>query len=534
MNKKLRKILIFVLSLVLVLSGCTVAVTALSGMTQVFAAQDGGPDTVKKYIDDIWDAQMEASGSKSLQELVWHCADTAGGGEEWFIISLRQRYPGQLDLSEYRCAYEKYVSENTKANASSRLKSALTLQAIGGSPELINRLTEESIGELGIMSYIYGLHVVTNGAKCSKYSAEQIIDVLLGMQLEDGGWAVMGDGGDVDVTAMAVQALAPFRSKNEKAQAAGEKAVDLLSQRQRDDGTFISFGEANAESTAQVLLAMACMGIAYDEDERFIKDGATVLDVLESFCTGPGVYEHSRGTGSNYSATLQALYALTGYEMMLKGSGSLFEFGEFTEPHVERPTAPESKNIKPLLYGIVAAAALIACAVLALLKKRSYKSYLFVVILAVIAALGVRFINVAKPSDYYGRDDTPITDPVRTTISIRCDTVAGEKSYIPKNGVILDKTEITMNKGQTAYDQLISAVKANSIQIDVSGGSYVSGIANIYEMDFGDLSGWMYRVNGKFADVNCNEYKLGEGDFVEWLYTKNIGKDIGEDYSGDK
>ena len=79
----------------------------------------------------------------------------------------------------------------------------------------------------------------------------------------------------------------------------------------------------------------------------------------------------------------------------------------------------------------------------------------------------------------------------------------------------------------------MSAVKAHSIHIEITGGSYVAGIGNIYELDFGDLSGWMYRVNGEFASVNCNEYVLKEGDLVEWLYTRNIGKDIGNEYMGD-
>ena len=164
------------------------------------------------------------------------------------------------------------------------------------------------------------------------------------------------------------------------------------------------------------------------------------------------------------------------------------------------------------------------------MKKRSYKSYLFVLILAVIAAAGITFINIESPSDYYNGGDE-ITDPMRTEIYISAATVAGEAPHIPKDGIILKKTEIIINKGQTALDQLISAAKSNSILIQINGG-YVAGIANIFELDHGDLSGWMYRVNGEFASVNSNEYILKEGDFVEWLYTKDIGKDIGNEYNG--
>ncbi len=507
------------------------AVLALTPVP-VFASQnDPAIKATAKSIDQIWDARMKAEGAASLQELVWKYADSAGSGEEWYILSLRQRFAGSLDFSEYRKAYEEYLQKKDLINATAKLKAALTLQAVGSSSDYIDKAADEAIGKLGIMSYIYGLHILTNGARCSVYTKDQVIDTLLGLQLEDGGWAVMGDGGDVDVTAMAVQALAPYRDTNARVLEATDRAVDLLSLRQRDNGTFVSFGSANAESTAQVLLALACVGIDQEKDSRFIKNGLTVTDILDSFKLADGVYAHSYGEGENASAIIQTLYALTGYEMMQKGTGSLYVFGAYSEPSVPRPAA---RNIKPLLYAGIAAAAVIAGAVLLILKKRSYKSYLFVVIVAVIAAAGVRFINIAKPSDYYGKDDTVITDPVKTVISIRCDTVAGKKDHIPKDGIILDRFEVTVNKGQNAYDQLVSAAKQKSIHIDVGGGSYVAGLGNIYELEFGDLSGWMFRVNGEFSDVNAGEKVLSEGDFVEWLYTTDLGRDIGNEYQGDK
>ena len=142
------------------------------------------------------------------------------------------------------------------------------------------------------------------------------------------------------------------------------------------------------------------------------------------------------------------------------------------------------------------------------------------------------FINVQRPDDYYN-NTANVKDPVKTYISIRCDTVAGEKDYIPKDGIILDKYEIIIDKGQSAYDQLIAAVKANSLKLDGSPG-YIAGIENIYEFDFGDLSGWMFRVNGAFSDVGCGEKILQEGDYTEWLYTRDLGKDIGNEYNGGK
>ena len=121
-----------------------------------------------------------------------------------------------------------------------------------------------------------------------------------------------------------------------------------------------------------------------------------------------------------------------------------------------------------------------------------------------------------------------------TTISIRCDKVAGQRDFLPEDGWILPPTEITLNEGSTGFDQLVAAAKQYGIHIDKEeskiSSAYMKGIANLYEYDFGELSGWMYCVNGDYADVGCGEYELREGDIVEWRYTLELGRDIGDDY----
>ena len=59
---------------------------------------------------------------------------------------------------------------------------------------------------------------------------------------------------------------------------------------------------------------------------------------------------------------------------------------------------------------------------------------------------------------------------------------------------------------------------------------YIAGINYIYEFDFGDLSGWVYHVNGITPSRNCGEYVLSDGDRIEWLYTCEIGHDLDEVY----
>ena len=63
---------------------------------------------------------------------------------------------------------------------------------------------------------------------------------------------------------------------------------------------------------------------------------------------------------------------------------------------------------------------------------------------------------------------------------------------------------------------------------------YVEGISNIYEFDCGDLSGWMYCVNGEFPNYGCSGYKVKPGDRIEWKYTCNLGEDVGSRFSNQR
>lgn len=58
--------------------------------------------------------------------------------------------------------------------------------------------------------------------------------------------------------------------------------------------------------------------------------------------------------------------------------------------------------------------------------------------------------------------------------------------------------------------------------------AYVEGINNLYEFDCGQLSGWMYNVNGWFPNYGCSKYTVQDGDVINWVYTCNLGKDVGD------
>lgn len=139
------------------------------------------------------------------------------------------------------------------------------------------------------------------------------------------------------------------------------------------------------------------------------------------------------------------------------------------------------------------------------------------------------------------------TEPqVKTcTISINCSTILSnmdklkeeKKGIVPASGVILSGCEMEIQEGDSVYDVLVRACQQNKIHMDANytpayGSAYIKGIANLYERDCGRDSGWVYRVNGTFPNVGCSSYEVKEGDIIEFLYTCNLGADVGNSYNG--
>jgi|GEM_PF-2609965 len=118
----------------------------------------------------------------------------------------------------------------------------------------------------------------------------------------------------------------------------------------------------------------------------------------------------------------------------------------------------------------------------------------------------------------------PVDDTINCTISIDCLTLFNKDpdlaNKVSSKGIILTKKSITLKKNATVYD----ALKTSGIGF--AGKSYISQINGLSEKDGGKLSGWVYYVNGEYATVGGDEYKLKKGDDIRWRYTCNNGNDL--------
>lgn len=162
----------------------------------------------------------------------------------------------------------------------------------------------------------------------SQNSREVLIEYILSKQTSDGGWAIVGDKGDVDLTAMAIQALAPYYEINTAVSEAVDRGIELLSTLQEGDGGYSSWKTKNIESTAQVLCMMSAMNISLD-DERFIKDGNTVFDSMLAFYDEEtGAFKHIINGAVNRMASEQVAYALVAYDRYINGLNRLYDMSD--------------------------------------------------------------------------------------------------------------------------------------------------------------------------------------------------------------
>ena len=304
-----------------------------------------------------------------------NAGDTSG---DWYPIGM-----GRLGYSDDYVAYLAIISdevsqrylEDTKLSSNKATewhRISLAILSMGGDPTNIgkdadgnpinligdgtyNRGKASSLGAQGINGWIWGLITLDSMRyeipQNSFYTRDDIIIEIIKRQVDDGGFSLDGVESDPDITGMTIQALAPYynseqeytyvqysldRDVSKKVRDVIEEALDYLSKAQLSNGGFLSWGMENSESAAQALVALTSLGIDPLKDERFIKEGNTILDFIMSFQMEDGGFLHSRvydsdnpsanPDESNSMASEQALYSLVSLLRLRGGHRSLYDF----------------------------------------------------------------------------------------------------------------------------------------------------------------------------------------------------------------
>ncbi|MFC3801161.1 DUF4430 domain-containing protein [Cohnella sp. GCM10012308] len=516
----------------------------------------------------------------------------------------------------------------------------------------------------------YAFPTVAQGK--NQATRENLIQYILNNEVKKGteqagGWGFSTVTADVDLTAMAMQALAPYYASDDSVQAAIDRAIVWLSAKQNNLGSFTNFGSTSSESIAQVVTALSALGIDSATDARFVKQGMSVLEALLSFGAPDGGFKHVLTGKVDSIATDQGTYALIAYDRYTKSENRLYDMTDAVDPAapkvidlplpdgltpvVDIPldthdysltlypydqnkqvtvTIPADSGSKVSLNTAtdsnLPALAVSKGNVSAFIPQGTQiksgdpsKVELLTTVdasdptlnekIGGIVASGMKLDSIAKAfamggtnrvtfdrfitltfTGLKGKNAAYVENDQAHTIQKVADDAAGmetgkdeyaydsgedlivktkhftqfiayaEKSADPSNGggsgnttghvtLSIDKNTIgkgyvivpervELQDGDTVWTVLSRALDSKQIAYKYEytplyNSVYVQSIAGDGEFDHGNLSGWMYNVNGTYPDYGASLYQLKDGDSVQWRYTTDLGADLGHPYNGD-
>lgn len=508
----------------------------------------------------------KAAPAERLDQLAENIAESyAYTSDPWRIVDLVS-HRGRADARINKSAFYAYAAEliaQEQAPLSSLAVTALAFAAVGddpraltlngGSVDLLGRLLDRAAlqaEERAVDLYSASVVLYSLAAAGQPEAGAGLLKEFLSAQYVDGGWGFDGENSDVDMTAMFLAALAPYRAQAKISESI-ERGLAYLQQTQTQNGGFSSWGTENANSTAMVLIALTALGVDGASDARFIKNGNSVVDALLSFATqekdGFGFTDRSY----NAYATEQGFRALGSYLRFLKAgrpqSGCAPYWLAYDQENVADGAARdanasqiaiEGAGLTPAFDPAVKTYALsVAAGAVRVRADAAAEGAVASVGGAssdelVSLQMGENVVSVAVVSP-----DRSQTKEYRLYITRSGEEIPEDRavrlSVIGLDGqVLLPVRDVRIRQGDTPYRVLLREAEESGLEVATQGSGsavYVSRIEDLEEMGHGPSSGWMYAVNGTYYRKSADALILKPGDALQWAYTRDGGADIGDE-----
>lgn len=285
----------------------------------------------------------------------------ASAGGEWAVIGLARSGMGRAEYYDiYYNNLLKYLNEHNgilhDRKYTEYSRTVLALAAIGKDPSEVGGYNllmplgdyEKTVWQ-GINGAVWALIALDSGDyeipqnpdAQVQATRELYIKYILDAQLPDGGWSLAGDTADIDITAMAVQALAGYRYRSD-AENALQKALLCISDRQGADG---GFAGGNCENTVQTIVALCSAGVSL-EDAGFVKNNKTLLDNLLTYYEEKNGFKHTYGGGADQMASEQGLYALAAVQRFFEGKNTLYDMSDVLPDNAPVQTEPAERAVR--------------------------------------------------------------------------------------------------------------------------------------------------------------------------------------------
>lgn len=510
------------------------------------------------------DRSLDTVMNQSIEKITEYYS---GSSDDWAAMSLSSLgHQDKVDQVALITAAQKTVKEKISSTDLERVTISLTALgydvqkfplANGSVVNIIEEIAKYERGKYGdglgtLNGYIFALIAYDCGQysipEGSKWKRQVVIDYILDNQLSDGGWNLNNQGvSDVDITAMAIQALAPYYGQD-KVKTAVDRALGKLSSMQTETGDHAGAYEAwgagpNANSTAMVILALQNLGLDFHTDSRFIKNGKSVLDGLLSFKTADDYFGYTDNFQLNGKAMEQAYQALIAY----RDKKNIYRFPKPTKSFasVVTPIRLELLRYPKTVYFVGEALDKSDLEGIVYFSDRTSKRvgpesiYLQGFDTETSGRKLVKAVYLGLETSFYifvrDRELPPVPgDPLNPDQQPKNTAYV---SVIVPPGPRIHTNGWTM-KAKTAYqiipgkDTAFSILQKTGLSYNynyhkIYKGVYVNTIEGLSEFDGGPYSGWMYRVNGVFPNHSSSLHPIKSGDYVEWIYTRDLGKDIG-------
>ena len=342
----------FLLAAALLLSSITCIVQAAD--TEVYSEAKTA-DTLNPDIDTVIQKVRSYILSKDSNP------DSSG---TWNVIGINRSSLGastKYNQAYYENVYAELESKNwvlTTSKYTEYSKLILGLTAIGkdatniNGHNLLSYLSDFSkVTKQGFNGPVWALialnchpsySIPTKAGVTEQTTEEGLIQYLLAGETTSGGWALSGDKPDADVTGMTIQALSAYYGKRDDVTGAIDRALLWLSESQMESGGYGTMDEETAESAAQIITALASIGLDPAQDERFIKNGKWPLTGLFQYYLPEGGFMHVAGGVVNGIATEQGLYATVAYKRMQQGKTFLYDMSDLTLTKGTKPASAAS------------------------------------------------------------------------------------------------------------------------------------------------------------------------------------------------
>ena len=482
-------------------------------------------------------------------------------GNEWNIFSTLRAggAVSQENLDAYYASVSEKLKKGTKTlKATDVARVSITLAAMG------KDLTD--IEGVDLMKSLYNDELMTRLGKdtsngpiwalialdCQKaeipdgavWTRDKLIQQILSFQTADGGFGLTDNKrSSIDMTSMALQALAPHRD-NQQVSAAFDKAVSHLQSQMTENAGFLDAGKENSNSTAQVLTALTAAGIdPLAKENGFTNGEKNIVANLDSYKADSG-FMWQQGQGANGMATQQVVYALEAYRRFAKNENRLYDLTD-VEIKADESDRQAANAVIEKIHAIGDTITLESKDEIQEARKAynaltdKQKKLVGEDALAKLEAaeeelknlenttvVGHVVVSVERFTIGQGYIHEPVVVPFVTNdnaVSI-LKKVIGEENWVG-------------NDGDSAYLEAIVGGDLGSDKVKVP--DYIAQIGGptteqakeyghsgawdtpntLGQFDYNNMSGWMYHVNGEEVGYGMASYKPKDGDVLRYQFT---------------